>query len=171
LQTFNEFNCRIGDNDIAEFNASDSTIHHNIYFDECQIRKLKNPNADDDAATKRYVDHSVSAAVDRASVMVGPLDMGQYSINSVREPSSGSDATTKGYVDRNTSGYVKLDGSTVMSTSLNMGRNTITNVKYPSDAHDAVDKRYVDNDYVHVGNFGPRLIGNGAGKPAAPGIF
>jgi hypothetical protein len=57
-----------------------------------------------------------------------------------------------------------------MERSLNMGRNTASNVEDPSDAHDAVNKRYVDGHYVNIGNFRPRLIGNGTDRPAAPGI-
>jgi hypothetical protein len=66
--------------DIVKFNASSIIIHRDIYLDDCQIRKLKEPNADDDAAAKRYVVHSINAVVDRASIMLDSLDMERYSI-------------------------------------------------------------------------------------------
>jgi hypothetical protein len=52
-----------------------------------------------------------------------------------------------------------------------MGRNTISNVAEPNDTQDAVNKRYVDSNYVSIGNFRPRFIGMGVGKPAALGTF
>jgi hypothetical protein len=60
LQTSKDFNCRTGGSDIAKFNASSIIIHRDVYMDDCQTRKLQDPNADDDAATKRYVDPSIS---------------------------------------------------------------------------------------------------------------
>jgi hypothetical protein len=68
-------------------------------MDECYIRKFKDPNVEDDAAPKRYVDHPISAVVDRAPVRFGPLDMGRYSIINLRDRSNGSDVATKRYID------------------------------------------------------------------------
>jgi hypothetical protein len=92
-------------------------------------------------------------------------------IENIGNPIKDNDTATKGYVDSSISGNVKLDGSTVMRGSLNMGWNTITHLVDPSNANDAVNKQYVDNNYVSIGNIRSRLIGNGTGRPAAPGIF
>jgi hypothetical protein len=58
-----------------------------------------------------------------------------------------------------------------MRGSLNMGRNTVTNLVDPNNANDAVNKQYVDNDIVSIGNIRSRPIGNGTGRPTAPGKF
>jgi hypothetical protein len=94
LQTSNGFNCRAGDSDTVKLNASNIIIHRDIYLDDFQVRKLKEPNADDDAETKGYVDRTVNTTVYIAPVMSGSLDMGLNSIINVKEPGSSSDAAT-----------------------------------------------------------------------------
>jgi hypothetical protein len=47
---------RIGNSDIAKFNSSNIIFQRDMYMDECQISNLRDPNSDNDAVNKKYVD-------------------------------------------------------------------------------------------------------------------
>ena len=76
------------------------------------ITNLKDPAFGGEAATKTYVDSSISSVVSSAAgsiatrlplsggTMTGPLDMGTKSISNLPTPKTPSEATSKQYVDR-----------------------------------------------------------------------
>ena len=76
------------------------------------ITNLKDPAFGGEAATKTYVDSSISSVVSSTAgsiatrlplsggTMTGPLDMGTKSINNLPTPKTPSEATSKQYVDR-----------------------------------------------------------------------
>ena len=76
------------------------------------ITNLKDPQFGGEAATKTYVDSSISSVVSSAAgsiatrlplsggTMTGPLDMGTKSISNLPTPKTPSEATSKQYVDR-----------------------------------------------------------------------
>ena len=76
------------------------------------ITNLKDPEFGGEAATKTYVDSSISSVVSSTAgsiatrlplsggTMTGPLDMGTKSISNLPTPTTSSEATSKQYVDR-----------------------------------------------------------------------
>ena len=76
------------------------------------ITNLKDPQFGGEAATKTYVDSSISSVVSSTAgsiatrlplsggTMTGPLDMGTKSISNLPTPKTPSEATSKQYVDR-----------------------------------------------------------------------
>ena len=76
------------------------------------ITNLKDPQYGGEAATKTYVDSSISSVVSSTAgsiatrlplsggTMTGPLDMGTKSISNLPTPKTPSEATSKQYVDR-----------------------------------------------------------------------
>ena len=76
------------------------------------ITNLKDPQFGGEAATKTYVDSSISSVVSSTAgsiatrlplsggTMTGPLDMGTKSISNLPTPTTSSEATSKQYVDR-----------------------------------------------------------------------
>ena len=76
------------------------------------ITNLKDPAFGGEAATKTYVDSSISSVVSSTAgsiatrlplsggTMTGPLDMGTKSISNLPTPTTSSEATSKQYVDR-----------------------------------------------------------------------
>lgn len=134
------------------------------------ITGLSAPTSSTDAATKAYVDTSISNLIDSApgaldtlnelaaalnddatfydkvvlktgSTMTGTLDMGAQKITTTYAPINGVDLTTKTYTDAT---FLKLAGGT-MTGGITMGSNVITATYTPTNTGDLTTKTYVDS--------------------------
>lgn len=94
------------------------TMAGDIDMDGRKITGLVDPVADGDAARKRYVDTTVTAAAENAETnaknvslpkaggtMTGDISMGGNAVKGLKAPASGSDAATKDYVDGKRAAY------------------------------------------------------------------
>jgi len=145
------------------------------------ITGLSAPTSSTDAATKAYVDTSISNLIDSApgaldtlnelaaalnddatfydkvvlktgSTMTGTLDMGAQKITTTYTPTNGVDLTTKTYTDAT---FLKLAGGT-MTGGITMGANVITATYTPTNTSDLTTKTYVDS-----------ILGSGTSAAAA----
>ena len=104
------------------------------------ITNLKDPAFGGEAATKTYVDSSISSVVSSTAgsiatrlplsggTMTGPLDMGTKSISNLPTPTTSSEATSKQYVD----GQLNLKVGNVVA---DMIETEVRLKKYVDDSH------------------------------------
>ena len=104
------------------------------------ITNLKDPQFGGEAATKTYVDSSISSVVSSTAgsiatrlplsggTMTGPLDMGTKSISNLPTPTTSSEATSKQYVD----GQLNLKVGSVVA---DMIETEVRLKKYVDDSH------------------------------------
>ena len=104
------------------------------------ITNLKDPEFGGEAATKTYVDSSISSVVSSTAgsiatrlplsggTMTGPLDMGTKSISNLPTPTTSSEATSKQYVD----GQLNLKIGSVVA---DMIETEVRLKKYVDDSH------------------------------------
>ena len=104
------------------------------------ITNLKDPQFGGEAATKTYVDSSISSVVSSTAgsiatrlplsggTMTGPLDMGTKSISNLPTPTTSSEATSKQYVD----GQLNLKVGNVVA---DMIETEVRLKKYVDDSH------------------------------------
>ena len=104
------------------------------------ITNLKDPTFGGEAATKTYVDSSISSVVSSTAgsiatrlplsggTMTGPLDMGTKSISNLPTPTTSSEATSKQYVD----GQLNLKIGSVVA---DMIETEVRLKKYVDDSH------------------------------------
>ena len=104
------------------------------------ITNLKDPQFGGEAATKKYVDSSISSVVSSTAgsiatrlplsggTMTGPLDMGTKSISNLPTPTTPSEATSKQYVD----GQLNLKVGSVVA---DMIETEVRLKKYVDDSH------------------------------------
>ena len=116
-------------------------------------KKLTNvgaPNANTDAATKKYVDDNSSGSATTSRLTVdSDIDMNdRYRITNLITPQDSKDPATKYYVDNT---FLDRDGSYPMKGNLNMDNNKIVGLATPTSNTDAATKKYVD-DNSGVGN-------------------
>ena len=111
------------------------TIGTTLDMTSGQINNLANPSANQDAATKAYVDTEVAALVDSAP---GALD----TLNELAA-AIGDDASFSTTITNSIATKLPLAGGT-MSGVIAMGSNKITGLANPTATGDAVNKAYVD---------------------------
>jgi len=111
------------------------TIGTTLDMTSGQINNLANPSANQDAATKAYVDTEVAALVDSAP---GALD----TLNELAA-AIGDDADFSTTITNSIATKLPLAGGT-MSGVIAMGSNKITGLATPTATGDAVNKSYVD---------------------------
>ena len=111
------------------------TIGTTLDMTSGQINNLANPSANQDAATKAYVDTEVAALVDSAP---GALD----TLNELAA-AIGDDASFSTTITNSIATKLPLAGGT-MSGVIAMGSNKITGLASPTATGDAVNKSYVD---------------------------
>lgn len=112
----------------------------NLDMGSNKIHSLANPSFAQDAATKAYVDSSVSGKATTTYVdnAVSALATSEYV-----DAQLATKATTA-YVDAADANFVKKDGSVAMTGALDMGSSKIFNLATPSFSGDASTKGYVD---------------------------
>ena len=133
---------------------------NNLNMDNKLINHLGTPRADDDAATKKYVDDNSGSPdlsdyleKDGTVAMTGNLNINSNKIIKLSTPTVNDDAATKKYVDDSVpdlSGYLKKDGTVAMTGGLNMNSNKINNLANPTSDKDAVNKTYADHLVHHT---------------------
>jgi len=111
------------------------TIGTTLDMTSGQINNLANPSANQDAATKLYVDTEVAALVDSAP---GALD----TLNELAA-AIGDDASFSTTITNSIATKLPLAGGT-MSGVIAMGSNKITGLANPSAAGDAVNLTYLE---------------------------
>jgi hypothetical protein len=107
------------------------------------VTGLAAPNADTDAATKKYVDDAKSAAISKANdasnaaaaaaatanaalpkaggTMTGAINMGSKQITNLAAPSAGTDATNKTYVDEAIAAGIKANDAMTFKGTVGTG--------------------------------------------------
>ena len=111
-----------------------------LNMNHISITNLKDPQFGGEAATKTYVDSSISSVVSSTAgsiatrlplsggTMTGPLDMGTKSISNLPTPTTSSEATSKQYVD----GQLNLKVGNVVA---DMIETEVRLKKYVDDSH------------------------------------
>ena len=131
-----------------------------------KIISLGTPTTNTDAATKKYVDDTVSnnspdlsdyLEKDGTVTMTGNLNMGNKKVIGLAAPTSNNDAATKKYVDDKPSGSgdFKKDGSVAMTGNFNANNNKIINVPQPRSNNEPVTRIYGNSNYLLLSGFIP----------------
>ncbi|MET1260946.1 hypothetical protein ABV409_16500, partial [Flagellimonas sp. DF-77] len=121
-----------------------------------QIENLLDPNDDQDAATKKYVDDEIAALPagsdnqDLDNVLTQGNDAGGRQIENLLDPNDDQDAATKKYVDDEIAalpaGSDNQDLDNVLTQGNDAGGRQIENLLDPNDDQDAATKKYVDDE-------------------------
>ena len=101
-----------------------------------KLRNVGTPSANNDAATKKYVDDNSSGTLTTSRLTVNSnIDMKDtYRILNLKSPSDADEAATKSYTDNN---FLKTDGTKPMTQDLSLGSYRITHLGDPSGDGDA----------------------------------
>ena len=115
-------------------------------------KKLKNvgaPSANDDAATKKYVDDNSSGSTSTSRLTVDSnINMKDtYRITNLKTPVDTHEPPTKYYVDNT---FLDRDGSYPMKGNLNMDNNRIYNLPNPTGPKQPTPLAFTDLKYLHV---------------------
>ena len=142
--------------DLSDYLEKDGTVAMtgNLNMGTKKIVNLATPTANNDAATKKYVDDKPSGGdfkKDGSVVMTGNLNMGGHKLANLATPTTNNDAATKKYVDDKPTadGDFKKDGSIAMTGNLNMNSKRIVNLPIPVDSTDAASVSWVKNQIKH----------------------
>ena len=124
------------------------TMIGNLSMNNNKIIKVGTPTANDDVATKKYVDDSKVDGSDFLKIdgtrrMTGDLNMNNNRIFNLPAPNGGNQPTPLAFTDLK---YVARDGSSTMTNNLNMDNKKIINLRQPTSDTDAATKKYVDDN-------------------------
>ena len=171
------------------------TINGTLDVTSTRITNVTDPTANQDAATKKYVDDQVSGLVDSAPNALNTLnelaaaigDDANFSTtitNSIAAklpltggtmtgaltlsgaPTSTLHATTKTYVDTNFLSKTDTNAQT-MAAAIDMGTNKITSSAAPSTGNDLTNKTYVDGQVATAANAAASATAAAASATAA----
>ena len=154
LDTLNELAAALGDdanfsttitNSIAtKLPLAGGTMTGAIAMGTNKVTGLAEPTANQDAATKNYVDSADALKLNLSGgTLSGALAMGTNKITGLGTPTANQDAATKNYVDTADALKLSLTGGT-MSGAIAMGTNKITGVGDPTASQDVATKNYID---------------------------
>ena len=116
------------------------------------VTNLLDPKSNSDAASKKYVDNSVSKCTEvflsiTGGTMAGDINMSENKISGLSTPGNDDEAANKSYVDTcvldAVKPYLQKSGGT-MTGPIDMGGNSIGNLGVPENDSDAATKAYVD---------------------------
>ena len=124
------------------------TMIGNLSMNNNKIIKVGTPTANDDVATKKYVDDSKVDGSDFLKIdgtrrMTGDLNMNNNRIFNLPAPTGGNQPTPLAFTDLK---YVARDGSSTMTNNLNMDNKKIINLRPPTSNTDVATKKYVDDN-------------------------
>ena len=124
------------------------TMIGNLHINNNKIIKVGTPTDNDDAANKKYVDHSkvdVSPFLrkDGTVAMTGNLDMSNNRIYNIPAPTGPKQPTPLAFTDLK---YLHVAGTNKMTNNLNMDNKGIIHLKPPTSDSDAATKKYVDDN-------------------------
>ena len=119
------------------------TADGNYDMNKKKLTNVGAPSANNDAATKKYVDDNSSGSSSTSRLTVDSnIDMKDtYRITNLKTPQDSKDPATKYYVDNT---FLDTDGSYPMKGNLNMNNNKIVGLNTPTSNIDAATKNYVD---------------------------
>ena len=126
------------------------TMIGDLSMNNNKIIKLGTPTANDDAATKKYVDDNNSSGSPKTSQLIvdSNIDMkDRYRITNLVAPQDSKDPATKYYVDNT---FLDRDGSYPMKGNLNMNNNRIINLPAPTGSNQPTPLAFTDLKYLHV---------------------
>ena len=114
-----------------------------------KLRNVGTPNANTDAATKKYVDDNSTGTPSTSRLTVDSnIDMkNTYRIQNLISPLDSKDPATKYYVDNT---FLDRDGSYPMKGNLNMDNNRIFNLPAPNGSNQPTPLAFTDLKYLHV---------------------
>ena len=133
----------------------------NVDFNSFGAKNLSQPETDNDAATKKYVDDNVNKGdflpLDGSKAMAGNLTFEDGFTGKFPIPQVEADAATKKYVDDNVNkgDFLLRDGSKPMAGNLTFEEGFTAKCPLPQEEADAATKKYVD-DNSNKGDFLPR---------------
>ena len=154
LDTLNELAAALGDdanfsttvtNSIAtKLPLAGGTRSGDIAMGTNSITGLADPTANQDAATKAYVDTADATKLNLSGgTMSGAIAMGTSKITGLGDPTLAQDAATKNYVDTQDATKLNLSGGT-MTGNIVLGANKATSTATPTTDDDLTRKGYVD---------------------------
>ena len=125
------------------------TMIGNLSMNNNKIIKVGTPTANDDVATKKYVDDKSSGSLTSTRLTVDSnIDMkNTYRITNLSTPLDGKEPPTKDYVDNT---FLDRDGSYPMKGNLNMDNNRIFNLPAPTGPKQPTPLAFTDLKYLHV---------------------
>ncbi|CAH3173196.1 unnamed protein product, partial [Porites lobata] len=127
------------------------TMIGNLSMNNNKIIKVGTPTANDDVATKKYVDDKSSGSLtDGSYPMKGNLNMDNKQILNLPAPTGPKQPTPLAFTDLK---YVARDGSSTMTNNLNMDNKKIINLRTPTSDTDATTKKYVDDSIPDTSSF------------------
>ena len=123
------------------------TMIGNLSMNNNKIIKVGTPTANDDVATKKYVDDKSSGSLTSTRLTVDSnIDMkNTYRITNLSTPLDGKEPPTKDYVDNT---FLDRDGSYPMKGNLNMDNNRIFNLPAPTGGNQPTPLAFTDLKYV-----------------------
>lgn len=171
------------------------TINGTLDVTSTKITNVTDPTANQDAATKKYVDDQVSGLVDSAPGALNTLNELAAAINDTADfsdsvnllldaklplaggtltgdltlsgaPTSNLHATTKTYVDTNFLSKTDTSAQT-MAAAIDMGTHKITSSTTPTNDSDLARKKYVDDKFALAGSASQSATNAAASASAA----
>ena len=119
----------------------------NIYLKKNKLGGLREPEQDNEPATKKYVDNLTKNLFldENDNIAFGlNVDMDGNKIFSLPEPEQDNEPATKKYVDDLQTQYIDKRGNVKFNRNINVGNNRIFAVKDPKKDYEATNKKYVD---------------------------
>ena len=119
----------------------------NIYLKKNKLGGLREPEQDNEPATKKYVDNLTKNLFldENDNIAFGlNVDMDGNKIFSLPEPEQDNEPATKKYVDDLQTQYIDKRGNVRFDRNINVGNNRIFAVKDPKKDYEATNKKYVD---------------------------
>lgn len=148
----------------SKLSLTGGTMSGDIAMGSQKVTNLADPTANQDAATKNYVDTQDALKLDlTGGNLTGNLGLGNNRIYSLGSPLFADEAATKGYVDNAIVLVPKLPLSGgVMSGDIGFNNTYGTvNMVDPTNAQDGATKNYVDTqDATKLDLAGGNLTGN-----------
>ena len=120
----------------------------NIYLKKNKLGGLREPEQDNEPATKKYVDNLASNHFvdENDNIAFGrDVDMEGNKIFSLSEPEQDSDPATKKYVDDLQNQYIDKRGNIKFGRNINLENKRIFALKDPKKDYEATNKKYVDD--------------------------
>ena len=130
------------------------TTDGNYDMNKKRLTNVGAPSANNDAATKKYVDDNSSGSPTTTLLTVDSnIDMkDRYRILNLKSPLNADETATKQYTD---STFLDRNGSHAMDGNLNMNNNRIYNLPLPTGNNQPTTLGFTDLKYLHLDGTAP----------------